>query len=126
MLRRSLALASLILPLISGGPARGEAPAPSVAINASSLRPEWTVQKTPAGRTSVVGYLYNRNVLDASNVWLRVERLGPDGEVAGTYRARLVGDVFSNDRLAFDVPISEAAASYRVVVESVDWHDDCR
>jgi len=124
MVRRSLAVALLVLPLIAGGPARGEAP--SVAIDASSLRAEWTVQKTSAGRASIVGYLYNRNILDAGNVWLRVERFAPDGEVTGMYRARLVGDVLSNDRLPFDVAIPEAAARYRVVVESVDWHDQCR
>jgi hypothetical protein len=74
----------------------------------------------------VVGYLYNRNIKDAANVWLRVDRLGADGAVAGTYRRRMVGDVLSGGRSLFDVPVSEAGATYRVAVETVDWVKECR
>jgi hypothetical protein len=123
---RSLALSLLALSLIGAGPARAEAPTLSTVVHAGSLRPEWTVQPGRSGRASIVGYLYNRNILEAGHVWLRVERLGPDDEVTGTYRARLVGDVPSNDRLPFDVAVPEAAARYRVLVESVEWHDQCR
>jgi hypothetical protein len=95
-------------------------------IGASYLRAEWAVETTARGRAHVVGYLHNRNLQDAANVWLRVERLGADGRVAGTSRGRVVGDVKSGDRLAFDVPVPEAAATYRVAVESVDWVKECR
>jgi hypothetical protein len=32
----------------------------------------------------------------------------------------------SRGRMAFDVPVAEAAATYRVLVESVDWVAECR
>jgi hypothetical protein len=90
------------------------------------LRSEWSVEPARAGRARVVGYLYNSNVKDAANVWLRVDRLGADGAVAGTYRRRVVGDVLSGGRSLFDVPVGEAAATYRVSVETVDWVKECR
>ena len=91
-----------------------------------SLRAEWTVEPARAGRARVVGYLYNSNVKDAANVWLRVERVGADGSVADTYRRRVVGDVLSGGRSLFDVPVGEAPATYRVTVETVDWVKECR
>ncbi|HET9926207.1 MAG TPA: hypothetical protein VFS98_18990 [Methylomirabilota bacterium] len=91
-----------------------------------SLRADWTVEPTRPGRARVVGYLYNSNVNDAANVWLRVERIGADGSVADTYRWRVVGDVLSGGRSLFDVPVGEAAATYRVMVETVSWVKECR
>ncbi len=90
------------------------------------LQPEWTVEPARGGGAHVVGYLYNRNIKDAANVWLRVDRLGTDGAVAGTYRRRVVGDVLSGNRSLFDVPVGEGGATYRVAVETVDWVKECR
>jgi hypothetical protein len=90
------------------------------------LQPEWTVEPARGGGTHVVGYLYNRSIKDAANVWLRVDRLGADGAVAGTYRRRVVGDVLSGNRSLFDVPVGEGGATYRVAVETVDWVKECR
>lgn len=101
------------------------AQSPSVPY-AESLRPEWTVESTRAGQAHVVGYLYNSNVKDAANVWLRVERVAADGSVADTYRRRVVGDVLGGGRSLFDVRVGEAAATYRVTVETVDWVKECR
>jgi hypothetical protein len=70
--------------------------------------------------------IYNRNIKDAARVLMRVDRVGADGTVTGTYRARVVGDVFSRDRGLFDVPVPEATAIYRVSVEAVDWVKECR
>jgi hypothetical protein len=74
----------------------------------------------------VVGYLYNSNIKDAARVLMRVDRVGADGTVTGTYRARVVADVLSGDRGLFDVPVPEATATYRVGVEAVDWVKECR
>ena len=90
------------------------------------LRSEWSVETPAAGRAHLVGYLYNSNIKDAANVWLRVDRLGADGAVAGTYRRRVVGDVLSGGRSLFDVPVGEAGATYQVSVETVDWVKECR
>jgi hypothetical protein len=120
--RRRPALAALIL--IAG--TSSSVLAQEVALGASHLRADWVIERTARGQARVVGYLYNRNIQDAANVWLRVERLGADGAVAGVSRGRVVGDVISGDRLAFYVPVPDAAATYRVVVESVDWVKECR
>lgn len=90
------------------------------------LRSDWSVEAPAAGRAHLVGYLYNSNIKDAANVWLRVDRLGADGAVAGTYRRRVVGDVLSGGRSLFDVPVGEVGAAYQVSVETVDWVKECR
>ena len=119
---RSLALA---LPL----PAALAAPAAAQEMTGPAggyLRSEWAVEPAPGGRAHVVGYLYNRNIKDAANVWLRVDRVAPDGTVAGSYRRRVVGDVLSGGRSLFDVPVGEPTATYRVSVETLDWVKECR
>jgi hypothetical protein len=93
---------------------------------ADSLQPEWTVEPTRAGRAQVVGYLHNHNLKDAANVWLRVDQLGADGAVAGSYRRRVVGDVLSGGRSVFMVPVADGGARYRVTVETADWVKECR
>jgi hypothetical protein len=91
------------------------------------LRPEWSVERGRGGRSHIVGYLYNESpTMDAANVLLRVERLGPGGQVDATYLGRVAGDVLQGSRLAFDVPVDGPASSYRVVVESVEWVRECR
>ena len=102
--------------------------APSIA-HADGLRPEFTVDRSRAGRPRVVGYLYNDNDLrNAANVRLRIEQLTPAGAVSKVYQSFIVGDVISRNRSSFDVPVSEpdGTATYRVLVESVDWVMECR
>ena len=114
------ALTVLLLMATLGGP--------SIA-HADGLRPEFTVDRSRAGRPRVVGYLYNDNDLrNAANVRLRVEQLTPAGAVSKVYQSFIVGDVLSRTRSSFDVPVSEpdGTATYRVLVESVDWFMECR
>ena len=113
--------AALLLGAVAGAAAQG----PGVPY-ADSLRPEWTVESTRAGRPQVVGYLYNSNMKDAANVWLRVDQLGADGAVTSTYRRRVVGDVLSGGRSVFEVPVADANARYRVTVVTADWVTECR
>ena len=113
--------AALVLGAVGGAAAQS----PGV-LYADSLRPEWTVESTRAGRPQVVGYLYNTNMKDAANVWLRVDQLGADGAVTSSYRRRVVGDVLSGGRSVFEVPVADAGARYRVTVETVDWVKECR
>jgi hypothetical protein len=100
--------------------------AQGVVATRADLRSEWSVETPTRGRAHVVGYLYNTRIQDAANVWLRVDRLGADGTVAGSYRGRVVGDVLSGGRLFLDVPVGEAGASYQVSVDSVEWVKECR
>ena len=124
MLTRAAALLILALVAPSAALAQDLGTTPAVAY----LRPEWAVERPRAGRAHVVGYLYNRSIRDATNVWLRVEQLTVDGAVNKAYRGRVVGDVLSRGRMAFEVPVAEAegASTYRVIVEAVDWVSECR
>jgi hypothetical protein len=110
------------------GPALAAAESVAALSPVSQLRPEWTVEWTRTGRAHIVGYLYNDNdVMNAANVWLRVEQLTAAGPGARAYQRRVVGDVLSRGRMFFDVPVTEAdEATYRVIVESVDWVGECR
>ncbi len=124
---RALATVSLIFALAAPSIARGDGVATLSPVGL--LRPEWTVERVRAGRARVVGYLYNDNdVRNAANVWLRVEQLTAAGAVGKAYQSRIVGDVLSRGRMPFDVPVAEAegTATYRVLVESVDWVMECR
>jgi hypothetical protein len=123
MTGRWFAIASLLV-LVSSFPVAAQDPA--TPIRASSLRPEWSVEAGRTGRAHVVGYLHNADINDAANVWLRVERLTATGDVGATYRGRVLGDVPSGGRLAFDVQVAEPGATYRLAVESVDWVKECR
>lgn len=116
---------TLTCALLLGAVALATAQSPGVPY-ADSLRPEWTVEPTRAGRAQVVGYLHNSNIKDAANVWLRVDQLGADGAVAGSYRRRVVGDVLSGGRSLFAVPVADAGARHRVTVEAADWVKECR
>jgi len=122
MIQRSLAALMIALPLGLAAPAVAQGP----AVGASYLRSDWTLETTRAGQPHVVGYLYNSNIQDAANVWLRVEQLAPGGGVAGVTYRRVVGDVLSGDRLIFDVPVPQATANYRVAIQWVDWVKECR
>lgn len=119
---RALVLAAGVLCMLVAGAGAQDLSGPSSPL----LRPDWTVEPARGGGAHVVGYLYNSHIKDAANVWLRVDRLGAGGAVAGTYRRRVVGDVLSGNRLLFDVPVGEAGATYRVAVETVDWVKECR
>jgi len=118
-------MVALTFAVLLGAVAVAAAQGPGVPY-ARSLRPEWTVEPTRAGRAQVVGYLYNDNYKDAANVWLRVDQLATDGVVASTYRRRVVGDVLSGGRSVFEVPVADARGRYRVTVETADWVKECR
>jgi hypothetical protein len=115
----------LTIAVVPSAASLAAAQAPAV-LYADSLRAEWTVEPTRAGRAQVVGYLHNRNIKDAANVWLRVDRLTADGAVAGSHRRRVMGDVLAGGRSFFEVPVAEPGARYRVTVEAADWVKECR
>lgn len=120
---RSLIL-SVVVVLGAAGLVRAQEP---VVPHADALRAEWTVEPARGGRGQVVGYLHNRNTKEAVNVWVRVDQLGADGAVAGSYRRLVMGDVPSGGRSLFQVPVADAGGRYRVTVEAVDWTDkQCR
>jgi len=99
-----------------------------VTFDASFLRPEFKVERTRMGQARLVGYLYNHNELrNAANVLLRVDQVSPAGSVVNSYQSRIVGDVLSRGRMPFTVPVADTeGATYRIVVETVDWVMECR
>ena len=60
----------LTITVVLGAATLAAAQAPAV-LHADSLRAEWTVEPTRAGRAHVVGYLHNRNIKDAAADWVK-------------------------------------------------------
>jgi hypothetical protein len=116
-------LVSLAILSASANPAGAEAPG---VVNADSLRLEWDVGHTRSGQPNLSGYLYNRNLMDAAGVWIRVDRLDDGGAVVQSHRRRIVGDVMSGGRSFFEVPVAAADGRYRVTVEAARWVRECR
>ena len=126
---RGRILAAVLLILTLAAPSTASAESLAMLSPVGLLRPEWTVERTRPGRAQVVGYLYNDNgVRNAANVWLRVEQRTAAGAAGTVYQTRLVGNVLSRGRTAFEVPVTETeeTTTYRVTVESVDWVMECR
>ncbi|HEY7869739.1 MAG TPA: hypothetical protein VIF59_10955 [Methylomirabilota bacterium] len=116
-------LASLAILSASAAPAGAES---SGVVNADLLRAEWTVGRTRSGQANVSGYLYNRSIMDAAGVWIRVDRLDDGGAVVQSHRGRIVGDVITGGRSFFEVPVTTADARYQVTVEAARWVRECR
>jgi hypothetical protein len=124
---RAARMVALLLLVVAPPAGAAERPVPLAPVDL--LRPEWTIERTPAGRARVVGYLYNDNGLrNAANVWLRVEQVTAGVAPGAVYQSRIVGDVLAGGRMLFDVPVADpgGAVTYRVSVESVDWFMECR
>ncbi|HXJ82480.1 MAG TPA: hypothetical protein VMS64_27815 [Candidatus Methylomirabilis sp.] len=126
-MRQSWALVAMLLVLAGPSVVLAEN-VTIVTLDASLLRPEFKVERTRTGQARLVGYLYNHNELrNAANVLLRVEQVSPAGSVINSYQSRIVGDVLSRGRMPFTVQMAEAeGATYRIVVETVDWVMECR
>jgi hypothetical protein len=87
------------------------------------LRLEWDVSRTRSGRPGIQGYVYNDYMRSANNVRLLVETLDDQGRVIARAYGYVFGVVPSFNRTAFDVPIKQEGASYRVTVTNFDWRD---
>ncbi|OLC35734.1 MAG: hypothetical protein AUH81_09515 [Candidatus Rokubacteria bacterium 13_1_40CM_4_69_5] len=73
------------------------------------------------GRPIVRGYIFNDWGAAAKDLRLRVEALGPSGEVVSTSIGYVAGMVTPGMRAYFEVPVPGAAAAYRVTVLSFEW-----
>jgi len=77
--------------------------------------------QTRKGRPIVRGYVYNTSPYQMTHVRLGVEPLDAGGAATGAPSSGWVnGEIPSNDRRYFEVPISNPGASYRVTVLSFD------
>jgi hypothetical protein len=116
-------LVSLAILTASADPAGAQSPG---VVNADWLRAEWTVGRTRSGQANVSGYLYKRSIMDAADVWIRVDRLDGGGAVVQSHRGRIVGDVITGGRSFFEVPVAAADGRYQVTVEAARWVRECR
>jgi hypothetical protein len=89
---------------------------------AGAFQIEWAPELDRRGQARIAGHVRNDDLKTADRLRLRVERLGPDGRVTGTYRTWVPGVLASGDRAYFEVGVPEAHAAYRVTVESFDWY----
>ena len=77
--------------------------------------------QTRSGRPTITGYVHNSYGHWAGNVRLEVEALDASGQVIGRTQGYVDGDVPAFGRGYFEVRLPQAAASYRVMVVSLDW-----
>lgn len=83
------------------------------------FRLEWTVKGTAKG-SLVQGYVYNRGMLRADRMTLRIDRLDTAGAVIGTSSVWVLGEIPMDGRAYFEATVP-AAPGYRVQVLSFDW-----
>ena len=85
------------------------------------LRVEWETRQIGGGRAVVSGYVYNRHLLRAEHIRLRVETLDASSRASSTRTVYVTGTVPPGDRGYFEVRVPTGEATYRVTVESFDW-----
>ena len=88
----------------------------------ADLRLDWSGSDDRRGRPQVSGYIYNARAGSyATGVQLLVEALDAAGQVVGSTRGFVIGDVPPSDRSYFEVRAPAKAASYRVTIQSFTW-----
>jgi len=73
------------------------------------------------GRPAVEGYVYNKRIMRASRVRLRVDNLDAAGAVTSSEVRPLDREINPDDRAFFQLPVVAAAPAYRVTVDYVFW-----
>jgi|SRR5215470_6733400 len=116
----TVVMVTLLVTAGGSGPARAQNF--SAAINSSEFfRVEAEGGQTRRGRLVVRGYLYNRSPYQIARVRLGVEALDASGTATGAPTAGWVnGEIPSNDRRYFEVPVTQPGTTYRVTVLSYD------
>lgn len=88
----------------------------------ADLRLEWAGAEDRRGRPLVSGYVYNQRAgAYAASVQLLVEALDASGQVVGSTRGFVLGDVPPSSRTYFETRAPAKAASYRVTIQSVSF-----
>ena len=112
--RRLLRLAVLAAAVLSCGPLAG----PARAQGAADFRIEYSKEAVPRAGWAVEGYVYNGSRYLVSGVRLRVEVLEASGAVIGESFGWVYGNVPSNGRAYFVVPLPRRGADYRISIVS--------
>lgn len=121
--RQALALAAAV----AVGMAAQHGLASAQYFGASALRVESEPAQTKRGRPVVRGYVYNLSPYNVTNVRLGVEALDAGSVPVGPVTTGWVnGDISTNERRYFEVPLERAAAGYRVTVQSFDFRGSKR
>jgi hypothetical protein len=116
--RQALALAAAV----TVGMAAGHGRARAQYFGASALKVESESAQTQRGRPVVRGYVHNLSPYNVTNVRLGVEAIDAGGMPAGPVTTGWVnGEISTNERRYFEVPLERAAAGYRVTVQSFDF-----
>ncbi|HEY7652350.1 MAG TPA: hypothetical protein VIG07_05975 [Methylomirabilota bacterium] len=88
----------------------------------ADLRLEWAGSEDRRGRPLVSGYVYNQRAGSyAVSVQLLVEALDASGQVVGSTRGLVLGDVPPSNRSYFEIRAPAKAASYRVTIQSFSY-----
>lgn len=116
MLSRRVSAAALVVVLL--GAAVGEAQAPTVT-ESRGLRIQWTVEPQTRDFNAVCGQIFNDQRTSAKNIGLMVQ--GIDGDrVTSRNIPNVAREIVGQSGSQFCGTVLKAA-SYRVIVTSVDW-----
>ena len=118
---RSVLLATLVLLVALQGLVPGTGFAQNWVMQGTDryVRVESTAANGPRGLV-VSGYVYNIYGTTADRVRLLVESVDASGKVTATSIVPLLGSLGPGDRVYFEAPAPQPAASYRVRVASFD------
>ena len=85
---------------------------------------DFTVTAEPGtwrGRPAVEGYVYNKRIMRAARLRLRVDTLDAAGAVTSSDVRPLDRAINPSERVFFQFPQAAAAQAYRVTVDYVFW-----
>ena len=118
---RSVLLATLVLLVALQGLVPGTGFAQNWLMQGTDryFRVESAAANGPRGLV-VSGYVYNTYGTTADRVRLLVESVDASGKVTATSIVPLLGSIGPGDRVYFEAPAPQPAASYRVRVASFD------
>lgn len=118
----------ILASLVSLGVLAGAAAAPGTATALSPLVVGWERffelrwgGEMRAGRPVVAGDVVNTFGVPARRVQLLVENLDAAGQVTSQTVAWLGSELTPGSRAYFEVPVAQAAPSYRVTVFAFEW-----
>lgn len=118
---RTLVLAVALTLGITAGHGLARAQNFGTPISEQYFRIESESGQTRKGQPVLRGYVYNLMPYSVANVRLGIQALDGGGQTVGAPTLGWVnGDITSNSRRYFEVPIQQPATSYRVVVQSYD------
>jgi hypothetical protein len=108
-------VASLSMATLLVAPARAAEPD-----SAGSLTVEWAMSRDGQGHPTLQGYISNLYDVPVDNVTIRIDGIDAEGQTLSSDVTLVEGPVPGDGRTYFEVPVPDAAANYRVTIDSFE------